>query len=231
MKKIFWGVIFLLGAGALLLNQTGYLTGFGFWPIFFSIMLAAFFVNGIIKRSFGQMLFSLAFLVIVNDKMLGLEAITPWSVLGAALLACIGLNILFPKFGKGCSRHIGVHHHVSRNANGETRDGSRIAYDSSFTECVKYITGEVSEVNIDFSFGSMQVYFQDAVLADNTAKVSVDASFGSVVLYVPASYRVFVDVETSFSGCEVKGQCSPECTETLYVSGAVSFGNLEIKYV
>ena len=43
------------------------------------------------------MLFSLAFLIIVNDELLGLEAITPWPVLGAALLGSLGLNLLFPK--------------------------------------------------------------------------------------------------------------------------------------
>lgn len=42
----------------------------------------------------------LAFLIIVNDKVLGMEAITPWPVLGAAVLGSIGLKFLFPGFGR-----------------------------------------------------------------------------------------------------------------------------------
>ena len=100
-KKVFWGVLLLLGAVALLVNRMGFLEGFGFWSILFSAILVGTLVKGLAKRSFGEILFSLAFLVIVNDELLHLEAITPWPVLGAALLGTIGLNILFPRFGKG----------------------------------------------------------------------------------------------------------------------------------
>ena len=43
------------------------------------------------------MLFSLAFAAILFDEALGIEAITPWPVLGAALLGTIGLNMIFNK--------------------------------------------------------------------------------------------------------------------------------------
>ena len=85
-RKVFWGMVLILGAGALLANNLGLFGEIGFWSIFLSAVLVAFIFDGIIRRSFGEMLFGLAFLVIVNDTMLGLEKITPWPVLIAALV-------------------------------------------------------------------------------------------------------------------------------------------------
>ena len=95
-RNIFWGILFLLGALALLLGKLGYLNGMGFWSVFISVILAGCLINGILRRSFGGILFSLAMLIIINDELLHMEAITPWPVLGAALLGTIGLHFLFP---------------------------------------------------------------------------------------------------------------------------------------
>ena len=95
-RNIFWGILFLLGALALLLGKLGYLNGMGFWSVFISVILAGFLINGILRRSFGGILFSLAMLIIINDELLHMEAIAPWPVLGAALLGTIGLHFLFP---------------------------------------------------------------------------------------------------------------------------------------
>ena len=45
VKKVFWGVLFLLGALALLLGKSGYLEGVGFWTVFFSIILAGILID------------------------------------------------------------------------------------------------------------------------------------------------------------------------------------------
>lgn len=228
-KKVFWGVLLLLGAVALLVNKMGFLEGFGFWSILFSVVLVGIFVNGLVKRSFGQILFSLAFLVIVNDELLHLEQITPWPVLGAALLGTIGLNILFPRFGKGA--HISVNGKTRRKVDSENRDGSRVFYENCFGESVKYLTGEISDVNIESSFGAMQVYFSDAVLREHRANVHVEVSFGSVVLYVPSDWKVLLNMDTAFGSTNEKGQCNPNGENVLYVSGEVSFGELQIRYI
>lgn len=57
--------------------------------------------------------FSVAFLAIVNSRLLGIEKLVPWPVLGAALLGTIGLNMLFP------SRHRHGHYVYNRGIDGE----------------------------------------------------------------------------------------------------------------
>lgn len=228
-RKIFWGIVLVLGTVALLANKLGFREEIGFWPIVLSIGLAGIFIDGILKRSFGEMMFALAFLIIVNDELLHMEAITPWPVLIAAIAITAGLNMLFPKFG----RHHGIHVRggSSKTVNEENRDGDTVSYETRFGSTVKYITGEVTTVNMSSSFGAMEVYFNDAVLKNGTASVHVEVSFGSVVLYVPAGWRVLMSVDTAFGAAEETGHCDPTGENVLYVDGEVSFGGLEIKHI
>ena len=85
-KNVFWGLLFILGALAVLVSKLGVFEGVGFWSVLFSIGLIGILINGIIHRSWGTILFSTAFLAIVNSALLGIEKLVPWPVLGAALL-------------------------------------------------------------------------------------------------------------------------------------------------
>lgn len=245
LKKVFWGILFLLGALALLLGQLGYLGGLGFWSVFFSIVLLGILIEGILTVSFGEILFSLAGLIIVNDGLLHLEAITPWTVLGVALLGTIGLNIIFPK-RKKWKIHRGSHWnkvwHGGKNGgamgchveedNGEILSGEDIHYEVSFGGAIKYISGQgISRVFLECSFGNLEVYFNDAVLKDNRADAAVDCSFGNMELYVPSGWKVVINIDNSFGGVEESGYGDPNGDNVLYVKGDVSFGHMVIHHV
>ncbi len=224
--KVFWGILFLLGAAAFLVSRLGLFEGISFWSILFSIGLAAVLINSLFKGSWGGILFSLAFLVIVNDELLGLEAITPWPVLGAAALGTIGLNLLFPKFHRKKSFKLiaGGEHRT-----GDTVSGDKVYYENTFGSAVKYVVGEISQVKLDNSFGSMEVFFSDAVLKEHAANINVDSAFGTVSLYVPRDWKVVSNnIETAFGGVDNSHVSNSEGADTLYVSGEISFGALEI---
>lgn len=226
-KKVFWGLVFLMGAAALLLNRFGFLRGIGFWSIVCNIFLASVLVKGIAKRSFEEMLFALAFLIIVNDELLGLEAITPWPVLGAALLGSLGLNLLFPKSAKW-----GGHPAWDRGNGVEEREsGGRVFYKNTFGDTTKYLSGVVGQVEAENTFGSMQIYFTETLLEGHRAQVEIQSSFGSIVLYVPAVWKVVTDMQVAFGNAEENGNCNPYGEDVLYVGGSVNFGSLEIVYV
>lgn len=234
-KSIFWGILLLLGAAAIVVSKLGYLDDVGIWTIIFSVFLLGFLVDGLVKRSFGLILFSIAFLIIVNDKLLQLEAITPWPVLGAALLGTIGLNLLFPRFKKK-QKHInvninGVNHDGKTPVFEEKWDGDSVSYENAFGEAVKYLAGEISNVNAENSFGSMQIYFTNAQLREGSATVHVENSFGSMVLYVPSDWKVELSTENAFGSTKEQGQCNSAGSNVLYISGEVSFGGLKIVYV
>lgn len=236
-RKVFWGIVLVAGAVAMLMNRLGYLGGVGFWQIVFSAILAAIFLNGILHRSFGQMMLSLACFVIVNDELLRLEAITPWPVLIAAVVISAGLKMLFPDFNR--HGHNGKFHicwwsparKTPHTVSSAGREGGAIIYENSFAGTVKYITEEVSVVYLENSFGSMEVFFNDATLKDGCARVHLENSFGGMELYVPASWQVKLNVDTGFGAAEETGIRRPADGNVLYIDGKVSFGGLEIHYI
>lgn len=226
-RDILWGLLFLAGALALILSKLGYLGDIRFWPALCSVVLIVLFLDGIWKRSIGKMLFSAAFFIIVNDKLLHLEAITPWTVLWAALLGTVGLHLLFPRFGKRRFRH-----NVLNIQNGERRNGDELFYENNFGGTVKYITWEISRVDLENNFGGMEIYFSNATLKNGSAVVNVESSFGGVELYIPSSWRVETQVDGAFSDrTEVTGQSYPDGMNVLYIKGSVSFGGLSIHYI
>lgn len=229
-KNVFWGVALLAGAAALLLGRLGFLGGIGFWPVVFNIALCAILIKGVAKRKFEGILLPLAGLIIVNDELLGLEAITPWPVLAAAVLGSVGLKLLFPGFrrsGHPRKRGTGFHQGEERSY-GE--DG-RFFYKNNFGESTKYASGIVSRIGIENAFGSMQVYLTETLLENHSADVEVDTSFGSVVIYVPAVWKVVLDVEAAFGSVEENGKCNPYGEDVVYIGGEVAFGSLEVVYV
>lgn len=228
-KKVFWGILFLLAAVAVIAAGMGLLEGFSFWTVLFSVGLIGFLVEGIFHRNFWSILFSLALLAILYDEQLGIEAITPWPVLGAALLGSIGLDILFPnkKWKKTKNSNC-----FCQDVDGSALDGELVHYEVSFGEAVKYITSkELADAHLECSFGSLSVYFNNAILKNGEAEVHAECSFGSIVLYVPADWRVVINVSNSFAGVEEKGHCNPNGDSTLYIRGEASFGGIEIRYI
>ena len=186
VKKVYWGVLFLLGALALLLGKLGYLEGFGFWTVFFSIILAGVLIDGILRRSFGEILFPLAGLVIIHDELLHLETITPWPVLGAALLGTIGLHIIFPgrkrwKIHDGYSAE-GVCQYGEED--GEILSGEKIRYECSFGNMELYVpAGWNVVINIDNSFGGVEESGHGNPNGENTLFVSGEVSFGHMIIH------------------------------------------------
>ncbi len=228
-RKLFWGIFLLLGAVAVLLSSLGYFGGMSFWPVLFSVILIVLFIEGFIKRGIGQILFSAACFVIVNDELLHLEAITPWPVLGAAFLGTAGLRLLFPKWRGNFRLAVGKHKMIAE----ERRSGDSISYENVFGSAVKYVTGEVSCVDVENAFGSVEIYFSDAVPMGGSVHVSVESAFGSVSVYVPSSWKVVQNVDTSFGSVEVDENSSSEIGDgsTLYLDGEVNFGPLEVHYI
>ena len=232
-----WGLFLLLVAAALVVSKLGYLEGIGVWTILFTIGLLCFVVDGIFRRSFGEILFAIAFFIIINDELLKLEAITPWPVLGAALLGTIGLRLLFPKFSRK-PKLVSVKMHGKevdmenkQPVFEETWDGSSVSYENAFGEAVKYLSGEISHIRTDNAFGSLKIYFSNTVLRGGSASVVVDNAFGSTVLYVPASWKVVLSTDNSFGSTKEQGHCNPDGDNVLYISGDISFGSLIVSYV
>lgn len=227
-KSVFWGIVLLLLAASLLAGRLGYLEEISFWPVLLSAVFVALLINGIAKGKFGSIMFSIAFLIIINDDLLHLEAITPWPVLGAALLCTIALNMLFPGFKRwrylaGGKWKYGMAY--------DGQSGSGRQYENIFGSSVKYISGEVANVGIENVFGSLSIYFMDAVPSGGSVNVHVESVFGSVMLYVPAEWTVRINMQKVFASEEGAGRCMADGINEMHVVGEVVFGTVKVIYV
>lgn len=234
-KNIFWGILFLLGAVAVIISKLGYLQEIGFWSVLITAGLAGLLVDGMFKRSWGQILFSLAFIGIVNAKLLGIENLVPWTLLLAALLGTIGLNMLFPR-----RRHGGTQHYLEVKDAGDERhdevieegEDEVVHYKTTFGSAIKYVNcQQLKYAHLESSFGSLEVYFDNTLLKNHAGFVKAEQTFGVINLYIPAEWKVSIAVNNTFGRIEEFGCCNPEGTETLTVTGDVFFGSLQIHYI
>ena len=232
--KIFWGLCFLAGAVVLIASNLDYLDN---WPaisifqVFLTILFVWMLFRGLVHVHFGEILFSIAFLACIYDEVLGITELTPWPVLGAALLGSIGLGMIFPK-----KHNWHIHHHHQNTPNViDVPDDKVIHFENSFGSSIKYINSEdFMKAHLESSFGEMKVYFDNAVIQQGSAQVVIDVSFGNMVLYVPKTWQIVDNTTVSFGALNIKNpdQCQYQNgNPVLYLSGEVSFGGTEIYYV
>lgn len=227
-ERIFWGIFFIAGAVALLVSKIGLLGDLNVWTILLTVLLAAGLVKSGVKRSISGVLFSLAFLAIIYARPLGITAITPWPVLGAAMLGSIGFSLLFHprKYYKR------THYHDEHFGESEMVDGEQINLDTLFSSAIKYIrSDDFKKAYIDCSFGAMKVYFDNAIILQEQAEIILDVSFAGVELYIPKAWNVETRANVSFAGLEEKNKNETSGVPKVIISGDVSFSGITIIYI
>lgn len=249
--KIFWGVFLLLAAVFLVVSRLGYLKEVGVVSILFAIFWVAVLIEGIVRLSFGKMLFSVAFLCIIFDEPLGITAITPWTVLAAALLGTIGLNMIFRR-----KKHFHYEYHYENDwgkkkedqvidveaemvgdqenggQKGQSQDGGYVHLETNFGSAVKYVNSEnFEQADLECSFGSMKVYFDNAIIQKGHAVIHLDVSFGAIELYLPRKWTVINNTDNAFGGVDEKNHNQPDGTTEVILTGDVNFAGVTILYV
>lgn len=227
-ERVFWGLFFILGALAMVVSKLGFMGDIGLWTVFFTVFLVAALIESVMHKSASGILFSIAFLCILYDEPLGITAITPWTVLGAALLGSIGCSILFDPWKK-------KHWHEKQDFDDfeiETTTGDSINLNTSFAGSIKYIdSDDFKRANIRCSFGEMKVYFDNALIQGRQAVLVFDVSFGGVELFVPKEWMIDNQVDAVFGGIEEKNRNNSNGSPVLRLTGKCSFAGITIIYV
>ncbi len=238
-KNYFWGVFLVLAGAYLVVSQMGYLPKVSVFTLIFTIVCLAALIASIPHLSFGGILFPLAFIGIMYDEQLGITAITPWTVLLAALLGTIGLHLLFGRFRKKhCFWHTKMHMFGGKDkenwdrADSGNLEGEQVYIRVSFGSVIRYITSEdLKIINISASFGAAKIYLDNAQILSGNATVNIDSSFAGVELYVPHNWQVINHMSSSFGAVDEKNKHTGELTATLTLEGNNSFGGITIIYV
>lgn len=229
-ERVFWGVVLIMGAIALILNKLGYFYDVNIFSILLTVVLVAIMIKSSFTMNFSGILFPIAFICIIYDEQLGITVITPWVVLISALLGSIGLSMIFNKRPK-----ISYNKSEWKDCEYETinlEDESHIKLHTSFAGSIKYInTDKFKQADLKCSFGSMKVYFDNAVLDKGNGVVRLDSSFSGIELYIPKTWTVSDKTNVSFGGIDEKNKNQGTPDNTLTLVGNISFSGVEIIYV
>lgn len=229
-ERIFWGVLFILAGIFMVISKLGYFPDMNVFSLLLTVFLVVVIAKSVIRLNFSGILFPIAFICIIYDKQLGITAITPWTVLIAALLGSTGLSIIFHKHGKW----IGHNHHCEdyKFEKIDIEDESNVRFKNSFGASIKYInTDKFEQAAFDCSFGAMKVYFDNAVMSNENAIVRINASFSGIELYVPKTWNVDDKTNVFLGSVSEKNRNDQATTNTLTLVGDVSFSGIEIVYI
>ncbi|MDD7403688.1 MAG: hypothetical protein SO170_09625 [Butyribacter sp.] len=234
MNKIFWGLLFLLGAVCLLLSKMGYfptINNISVYDILLTILFVWIVLEGIHNRNFFFILFGLSLIAIQYDEFLHITAITPWTLLSAALLASIGLTILFPS--KNNKSKINQFEFADKGKKDfENSTDEVIYFKNSFGSSIKYVnTDALVNISLKNSFGEMKVYFDNAIIKNGVADVNLEASFGEIILYIPKTWYIEDHIKTSFASVKEENHNQSQGCPALRLYGEAAFGDITIVYI
>lgn len=243
-SKIFWGVFLILAAAFLVVSRLGYLSEIGMAGILFAIFFTAIILQGIWERSFGKILFPIAFLCIIFDEPLGITAITPWTVLIAAALGTAGLNLIFKRKHSYIykwnwreqamdeEKYVDLPADFEGSEVQKDRSGNRIYFKTNFSSSTKYVnTDWLEQASLECSFGSMRVFFDNARIPEGNAVIDLSVSFGSIALYVPKEWFINDQTNCACGSVDEKNYNRSSGSPVVTLTGDVSFSGVTITYI
>jgi len=161
--------------------------------------------------------------------MTGLES--QLSHRGAALLGSIGLSLIFKK-KSGHSPSISFEFDSDSDNEDGKYIGENIKIDNNFGTAIKYVNSDnFCMADVDNSFGSLTVYFDNAIIQSGSAKIKVDNSFGETNLYIPKEWKTENNLGQAFGSVKTHGVCEGSSNNTLKLKGETSFGEINIYYI
>jgi len=253
-----WGVFLLLVAALVLANQFGGFLELGFWSIAVAALAVAFFIKCIVDLHFAALPIPIAALYYIFQVQLDLPVITFWPLALVTVLVTIGLHVLIPhrRFRRGKKIDISysgdnkadviINNVIGYEDAGEERtesdEGNFVEGGSDNNPSIsvqfgggsRYLHADRLEtVELDCSFGGLEVYFDHVTLSPNGAEAFLNCKFGSIELYVPKNWRIIDNMNVSLADMEINNRRAEidENSPVLKVSGNVSFGSVEINRI
>lgn len=243
-KNTFWEGMFFLACSLLLLvnfilGQIGLDFHFSIIKLIFTILFVCMIMDGIRKVDFYSILLPASFIFIMYGKLLGIRH-GRLSIFFVALFAAIGLSILFPaKKRKEMRMHMHASQPDSGNATADSGEQDsqtpHFTYKNYFNSSIRYVNcADFLHGNIENLFGSMKIYFDNAVICGTSATLDIDVAFGSLVLYIPSSWQVQENIQAIGASVRIWPQDEDViCPQgpILYIHGDATFASVAIRYI
>lgn len=252
-KRIILGLALLLAAVFLVLDQLHLVAlHVGFWSVVWTVVFAVGAIFSLMNKSISGTVFSIAFLLIIYAKPLHIQAIVPWTVLVAAALISVGLNMLFKrnfkpnvvvngkKVNVNWSDLKNLKYEVNSDKNGkksqttvESNDGENVVISSKMGDVSRFIHSKnLRSVSVNSSMGDVKVYLDDAKAAGDVVYANINVSLGDVTFYLPGNWKVRSNIDSGFGEISIPDRPKKDSDgPTLILQGKSSMGDLTVKYI
>ena len=227
LKTILWGVLLIATAAFAILTGMGYMESVDPLKVIFAGVFGCIIITGLIDLNFFGVFFPAALICIIFDTELGMEKLTPWPIIGIAVLLTLGFSLIF-KTRKPHYKKPPYNGPVYENVTAD----EYLNLTAKFNGIKQYIHSKnLKRVDVSCQFGGVELYFDDAILSYEGAQLNLDVKFGGVDIYIPRGWNVKNFAQVSFGEVENNNSFAMENAPTLYLNGKVAFGGVDIKYV
>ncbi len=227
-EKIFWGLLFILGGIFLIASKLGSFPDVNAFSIILTVFLVAIILKSIIHLNFAGILFPMAFICIIYDDYLGITAITPWTVLIAALFGSIGLYMIFGKHSKKFSKKYDSYNFEKI----DIEDESHVKINTSFGASIKYVnTDKFERADVYCKCSGVKIYFDNAIMHNGNAVLNINASLSGVELYIPKEWTIDDKTNIFLGGIDEKNRNNNSSTNILTLVGDINLSGIEIRYI
>ena len=235
-KDITGGIIFILLAVVIIGSGLGVIPSIPWFKILCTIVFIAIALKGFIKRDFFGSIMALCCLGWMYDEILGIEAITPFPLFFAGFCLAIGLGKIFKKnaiptfYKDGDAWYYGSPEDLKKEE--WQNNGRHVFLQNKFNSVSKYVNAQVfSTAKLENNFGSANVYFNNAVMANNEANVTLENNFGQMNIYFPNTWRAIIKQEAAFGKINIFGEPNGDMEAPVVIIYAESnFGELNIYF-
>lgn len=227
MKKrsysaIFWGLIFIAIAAYIVLDVLGITAGIGLWSAILIILAAVVLIKSIRPLNFFGILFPIAFAGIILDSQLGIEAFTPWPILGIALFLSIGFSIIFKK-GFKFNVYNGSNVHVSKGAKNVHVSGEGVHVDANGKNIHIDPSGvHVEDANGNEEFKSEGGYKEGKYEQDSVW--NIEGGLGKKITYITSQNLKVVNLEFGLGELQVYFTDAKMQGDSIVVNAEVGMG-------
>ena len=228
-RKIMWGSFLLLAGAMVIINGSG--TFIGTFPLLCCILVIPIMLESLLHLNFWGIFIPPAIIGIIFRGDLGIEHITPWPLLAAAVLLSIGCSVLFGKSENSCGRC--GYFHLEEKVSIDDIPDDDMTCNVNFGASSKYIRSQNFELAyFNCNFGSIKAYFDNAKLSPNGARLHITAKFSGIELFIPKHWKVANNVSAVLAGVEEKTRNMPDPNSpVLTLTGNISLSGIVIYYV
>lgn len=229
----FWGVFFVLAAVLVIASQLTDFAQIGFWSIAATVLLAAVFIQSLIKLNYFGIFLPLALGYLIYAQPLDLPEFSTWLLILTAVLFSIGFHSIFrkhPKVKSHCNSRYGKDEYHTIEDIDDNNPFAKVSFGASskYLHAPALKTGQFS-----CNFGALEIFFDQVQPNPDGAEIFLDCSFGSISLYIPKSWKIIDNLTTSLGSVQNDMRLSrpDEHAPKVTLNGSVSLGSIEIHYI